>query len=144
MDFLTQQLAENSGTENIDLEFKQVESLEEIMDILRQFPNLKILNLHGNHIQALTDLTPICQLQILDLSNNHITHIGQQEIHFLQQLTALQILNIDLNDNEALKNTIIASLPSLQILNGDYIQKQESPPQEINSPTPPQQLEVQL
>jgi Leucine-rich repeat (LRR) protein len=76
MDFLNKQLNENIETENIDLEFQQIESLSEIISLLCQFPNLKILNLHGNRIQSLTDLSPISQLQILDLSNNLMTVIS--------------------------------------------------------------------
>jgi hypothetical protein len=37
----------------------------------------------------------------------------------------LQILNLDLNENQETKQSIINLLPNLQILNGDYITREE-------------------
>ncbi|MBL7813531.1 MAG: leucine-rich repeat domain-containing protein [Saprospiraceae bacterium] len=102
---------------NNEIDFK----LEKNRKILRNMPQLKVLDLHGNGIDDISFLQDLKQLTYLDLSVNEISDISFlqnlkqlsyldlaankiNDFSFLQNLT--QLIHLDLSDNQLPPNGI--------------------------------------
>ncbi|CAD8162010.1 unnamed protein product [Paramecium pentaurelia] len=117
-----QKIIQQSGTNLslIDLEFKQIENLQELLPFLIQFKNLKELNLHGNRLRNLPDdLSQLKSLETLDITNNMFENL-QQVVQSLKTLPQLNHLEIALKSKEE-EEFIIENLPQLQMLNQQAI-----------------------
>ncbi|CAD8081062.1 unnamed protein product [Paramecium sonneborni] len=113
-----QKIIQKSGTNLslIELEFKQIENLQEFLPLLIQFKNLKELNLHGNRLRQLPDdLSQLKSLETLDITNNMFENL-QQVVQSLKTLPSLNHLEIALKSKDE-EELIIENLPQLVMLN---------------------------
>ncbi|CAD8102390.1 unnamed protein product [Paramecium primaurelia] len=141
MDVL-QKILKTQGTNvtAIDLEFKQIQNLEELMPQLANFSNLKELNLNGNRLTNLPDdLELLDTVEVLCLTNNIFTDLGQV-VEALQTMPNLIQLEISLSSKEE-EQFIIESLPNLQILNSQKINQDQEPVDETSEQQSQQQSE---
>ncbi|CAD8178548.1 unnamed protein product [Paramecium octaurelia] len=117
-----QQILKTQGTNVtiIDLEFKSIESLEELLPQLANFSNLKELNLHGNRLSYLPDdLSLLDTVEVLDISNNIFSDLGQV-VDALSTMPNLIHLEITLSSKEE-EQYILECLTNLQILNSQKV-----------------------
>ncbi|CAD8185467.1 unnamed protein product [Paramecium pentaurelia] len=104
----------------IDLEFKSIENLEELLPQLANFSNLKELNLHGNRLAYLPDdLSLLDTVEVLDISNNIFSDLGQV-VDALSTMPNLIHLEITLQSKEE-EQYILECLTNLQILNSQKV-----------------------
>ncbi|CAD8087342.1 unnamed protein product [Paramecium sonneborni] len=130
MDVL-QKIIQKSGTNLslIELEFKQIENLQEILPLLIQFKNLKELNLHGNRLRQLPDdLSQLKTLETLDITNNMFENL-QQVVQSLKTLPSLNHLEIALKSKDE-EELIIENLPQLAMLNQQAIKIEDQSEQQ--------------
>ncbi|CAD8151655.1 unnamed protein product [Paramecium octaurelia] len=126
-----QKIIQKSGTNLslLDLEFKQIENLKDVLPLLVQFKNLKELNLHGNRLRQLPDdLSQLKNLEILDITNNMFENL-QQVVHSLKTLPSLNHLEIALKSKEE-EEFIIENLPQLVMLNQQAIKIEDQSEQQ--------------
>lgn len=87
------------------------------MSLLGKFPHLRILSLHGNHLQMIPLMTNL-QLTHLDISKNPI-QIDSYLLDSLYSLTTLEHLVVDGTSEEL--DRIVENLPNLKTLNGSPV-----------------------
>ncbi|CAD8115598.1 unnamed protein product [Paramecium primaurelia] len=117
-----QQILKTQGTNvtTIDLEFKSIENLEELLPQLANFSNLKELNLHGNRLVYLPDdLSLLDTVEVLDISNNIFSDLGQV-VDALSTMPNLIHLEITIQSKEE-EQFILECLSNLQILNSQKV-----------------------
>ncbi|CAD8170031.1 unnamed protein product [Paramecium pentaurelia] len=117
-----QQILKTQGTNvtTIDLEFKSIENLEELLPQLANFSNLKKLNLHGNRLVYLPDdLSLLDTVEVFDISNNIFSDLGQV-VDALSTMPNLIHLEITIQSKEE-EQFILECLSNLQILNSQKV-----------------------
>ena len=87
------------------------------MRLLKKFPNLVALSLHGNSLKMLPLMTNL-QLTHLDISKNPL-EIDSYLLDSLYSLTTLEHLKIDGSDKDL--DRIVENLPTLKTLNGHKV-----------------------
>lgn len=113
----------SNSQEVINLEFRQIANLEEVLPNISIYKDIKRLSLHGNRLKSLPrDLSSIAQIEYLDISGNLFKGPIDGLVSSLNTLPRLKELVITLNSpGEELQ--IIKGVPSLDILNGTRILK---------------------
>ncbi|KAM3128999.1 hypothetical protein pb186bvf_018916 [Paramecium bursaria] len=113
--------------QTVDLEFKQIDNLKDLLPQLSNCSNLKELILHGNRLNTLPeDLSILNTVETLDISNNLFDDVNldimqiQPVVSSLRTMTRLQHLQINIRTNEE-EQFIIDQLPNLLTLNGKRI-----------------------
>ncbi|CAK88677.1 unnamed protein product (macronuclear) [Paramecium tetraurelia] len=126
-----QHILKTQGTNvtNIDLEFKSIENLEDLLPQLANFSNLKELNLHGNRLAYLPDdLSLLDTVEVLDISNNIFSDVNTfhklfqlgQVVDALSTMPNLIHLEITIQSKEE-EQFILECLSNLQILNSQKV-----------------------
>uniref|UniRef100_A0A3B4T6G5 Relaxin family peptide receptor 1 n=1 Tax=Seriola dumerili TaxID=41447 RepID=A0A3B4T6G5_SERDU len=89
-------------------------SLTKLDDICQEMPRLNWLDLEGNHIEAIGNVSfcSCSMLTVLVLQRNRISHIHEQSFSVLQKLGELDLSN----------NRLVAIPPNLFVLLGDLLQ----------------------
>ncbi|CAD8107064.1 unnamed protein product [Paramecium sonneborni] len=131
---------QGTGVSIIDLEFKSIENLEELLPQLANFSNLKELNLHGNRLAYLPDdLSLLDTVEVLDISNNIFSDLSQV-VDALSTMPNLIHLEITLQSKEE-EQFILECLTNLQILNSQKINGDQEEPDETLEQQSEQQSE---
>jgi Leucine-rich repeat (LRR) protein len=103
-------------------------------------PQLSRLQLHGNHIRSIQQtLSFYTNLQLLDLSANHLQTLGQRN---LAQLQRLQQLNLDQNRIHRLETHSFEGLAHVRLLTIASNQLGELPSRALSSLTQLQRLDL--
>ncbi|CAD8177085.1 unnamed protein product [Paramecium pentaurelia] len=107
----------NPNTTNINLEFRQLDSINHLVENFARFQRLKYINLQGNNLTQLSNNLAILYIEELDISQNPLDF--EIVIKQLQQLSKLTKLNITIKPEEA--QIIQENLPQLRFLNNREI-----------------------
>ncbi|CAD8197563.1 unnamed protein product [Paramecium octaurelia] len=137
-----QHILKTQGTNvtTIDLEFKSIDNLEELLPQLANFSNLKELNLHGNRLAYLPDdLSLLDTVEVLDISNNIFSDLGQV-VDALSTMPNLIHLEITLQSKEE-EQFILECLSNLQILNSQKVNGEQEGADETQEQQSEQQSE---
>ena len=113
----------SNDQEMINLEFRQIVNLEEVLPNIATYKDIRKLSLHGNRLTSLPEnLSQISQIEYLDISGNLFIGPIERIISSLNTLPNLKELVITLNSPEE-ELRIIKGLQSLDIINGTRILK---------------------
>ncbi|CAD8085067.1 unnamed protein product [Paramecium sonneborni] len=107
----------NPNTTNINLEFRQLDSINHLIENFARFQRLKYINLQGNNLTQLSNNLAILFIEELDISQNPLDF--EIVIKQLQQLSKLTKLQITIKPEEA--QIIQECLPQLRFLNNREI-----------------------
>ncbi|CAK69530.1 unnamed protein product (macronuclear) [Paramecium tetraurelia] len=107
----------NPNTTNINLEFRQLDSINHLVENFARFQRLKYINLQGNNLTQLSNNLAILYIEELDVSQNPLDF--EIVIKQLQQLSKLTKLHITIKPEEA--QIIQENLPQLRFLNNREI-----------------------
>lgn len=114
---LKQFLKSNAGLEDINLSKCGLQSIDEEIELLQQFFNLRQLDLGGNHLVSLPrGLAKLSKLISLNISHNPFRSI-RCIIPILQQIPLLKSLSISFPSPQD-QQLVLSSLPHLKLLNG--------------------------
>lgn len=115
---------EDLESENINLEFCEIENLEPLIPKLVRFQNLTELNLFGNRLDHLPgSISQLHRLKRLDISNNLFSSI-EKVSQGLKSLKNLESLHITFTNNIDL-DSISSLLPQLKTINDNELNKTE-------------------
>ncbi|EQC38763.1 hypothetical protein, variant [Saprolegnia diclina VS20] len=116
METLAKVFATTPGTEEITLQHARLYSLESLLPLLRQFKELRHLDVSQNNLSSLPpEMAQLSRLVALDISHNPFPSI-QAVLPVLQQLPSLKSLSITLGSATD-ESLVMAALPKLRILN---------------------------
>ncbi|OQS01872.1 hypothetical protein THRCLA_05685 [Thraustotheca clavata] len=116
METLAKLFTATPNTEEINLQHCQLHSLDPLLPLLKQFQELRHLNISQNGLSSLPlEMGQLTRLVALDISNNPFPSL-QQVIPVLQTLPALKSLSVSFvlpTDQDY----VLKALPKLRILN---------------------------
>ncbi|CAD8085793.1 unnamed protein product [Paramecium sonneborni] len=107
----------NPNTTNINLEFRQLDSINNLVENFARFQRLKYINLQGNQLTQLSNNLAILFIEELDISQNPLDF--DIVIKQLQQLSKLTKLHMTIKPEEV--QIIQENLPQLRFLNNREI-----------------------
>ena len=127
-------LRQNPNLKSLNLEFSEIDSLDNLLPWLSEFTELEELSLFGNSLESLpADLSKLQKLKKLDLNNNFFKSIDSilPSICTLPSLTDLQYSLTNPEDEDK----VFAAIPGLKKLNSREIwidNKHEITPVEVS------------
>ncbi|ETV65329.1 hypothetical protein, variant 1 [Aphanomyces astaci] len=117
MEILSDLYLTNPDTDEINLQGANLRSLDVELPLLKQFRELRHLNVSHNQLTELpVELAELSRLVALDVSSNLLGSL-HRVLPVLQQLPSLKSLGITLADPGTEEPLILAALPKLRILN---------------------------
>ncbi|RHZ29736.1 hypothetical protein DYB31_014775, partial [Aphanomyces astaci] len=117
MEILSDLYLTNPDTDEINLQGANLRSLDVELPLLKQFRELRHLNVSHNQLTELpVELAELSRLVALDVSSNLLGSL-HRVLPVLQQLPSLKSLGITLADPSTEEPLILAALPKLRILN---------------------------
>lgn len=111
-------------TEEINLDYKDIEDLSELLPILEKFPNLRSLSLADNRIVDIPDdLSMLENIEEINLNGN-MFHDLKQVIISMTTMPNLRSVHINLHEEEQV-DFIFRNMPNLEMLNGTEVEREE-------------------
>lgn len=123
-DLLLELLEENPDVEEINLDDKDIEDLEELLPLLSKFQNLRSLSLADNRLVSFPhDLSCLEPVEDINLNGN-MFHDLKQVIISLTTMPSLRSLHINLHEEEQV-DFIFRNMPNLEMLNDTEVEREE-------------------
>lgn len=123
-DLLVELLENEPNIEEINLDFKEIEDLEELLPLLSKFHNLRQLSLADNRIAEIPeDLSCLHSLEDINLNGNVFEDL-KIVILALTSIPNLRSLHINLHEEEQV-DFIFRNMPNLELLNDTEVEREE-------------------
>ena len=122
---ILEEIYENDPTaEEINLDYKNIEELEDLLPLLSKFENLRSLSLADNRINTVPhDLSCLETIEDINLNGN----VFQDLKHVILALTtmpSLRSLHINLHEEEQV-DFIFRNMPNLEMLNDTAVERED-------------------
>lgn len=123
-DELIEILNNDPDVEELNLEYKDIEDLGELLPILSKFQNLKVLSLSDNRMTEVPeDLSCLSSVEDINLNGN-MFHDLKNVILALTTMPSLRSLHINLHEEEQV-DFIFRNMPNLEMLNDTEVEREE-------------------
>lgn len=123
-DLLVELLEGEPDIEEINLDDKDIEDLEELLPLLSKFQNLRALSLADNRLVSFPhDLSCLEAVEDINLNGN-MFHDLKQVILALTTMPSLRSLHINLHEEEQV-DFIFRNMPNLEMLNDTEVEREE-------------------
>jgi len=123
-DYLEEILENEPDVEEINLDYKDIEDLEELLPILAKFENLRLLSLADNRLVSVPqDLSCLQSVEDINLNGNMFSDL-KEVIMSLTSMPNLRSLHINLHEEEQV-DFIFRNMPNLEMLNDTEVEREE-------------------
>lgn len=123
-EFLIDMFQNDPTIEEINLDYKEIEDLEELLPILAKFDCLKSLSLADNRLMAVPhDLSCLEGVEDINLNGNVFQDLKQVVIS-LTTMPSLRSLHINLHEEEQV-DFIFRNMPTLEVLNDTAVERDD-------------------
>jgi hypothetical protein len=117
-------LQNEPNIEEINLDYKDIDDLEELLPILSKFENLRLLSLADNRITTFPeDLSWLTNVEDINLNGNVFQDL-KQVIIALTTMPNLRSLHINLHEEEQV-DFIFRNMPNLEMLNDTEVERED-------------------
>ena len=121
---MQQLLQENPDVEEINLDMRDIESVDELIPLIAQFNHVSKLSLAENRIQTLPpDLSCLTSIEELNLNGNVFENL-ESIILSITTIPLLKSIHLNLHEEEQV-DFIFRTMPNLQFLNDTEVEREE-------------------